>query len=828
MGVNTDIYFADIILPLNLLKLYTYSITNELLPFVEVGKRVIVQFGAKKFYTGIVKNIHNKKPQDYETKEIISVLDNNPLINNIQLAFWEWISGYYLCSLGDVYKAALPSGFKLESESLVLLNRNFSNFEIIEEKEEILLNILENRNSITIKEINTFLPQNKSLSLIKSLLDKGAINIEQKIIDVYKPKSEKYIQLNKEYCSEEKLNELFKKLEKYKKQTDLLMNYISLSNLFSGKIQKVKKDTLLKQSNVSSQILNTLIKKNIFFTENIEISRLKDYSEELLPANQLNEYQQKALYDIKEIFNNKDVVLLHGITSSGKTEIYIQLIKEYIQKGKQVLYLLPEIALTTQIINRLKKHFGNEIGVYHSKFSDSEKVEIWKNLIDSNSQKVNNYKIILGVRSSIFLPFSNLGLVVIDEEHENSFKQYDPSPRYNARDAAIYLSRLHNAKTLLGSATPSIESYFNAQQNKYGFVELDKRYLDIKLPKVIIADTHEATKKNLMKSHFTETLLENIQEALDEKKQVILFQNRRGFSPFLQCSSCGWIPKCKNCDVSLTYHKHINHAVCHYCGYSISTPDACHACGCFSMETKGFGTEKIEDEIAIFFPEAKVARMDLDTTRSRKSYENIIYDFETNKTNILIGTQMVTKGLDFDNVSIVGILNADNLLYYPDFRANERSFQLMTQVSGRAGRKNKQGKVIIQTSSSKHPVITDVFNNDYLNMYKTQIIERKQFKFPPFYRLVSITLKHKKIEVVNEASNNLAKELRKIFGKQILGPEFPLVKRISNLHLKNLLLKIDVTKSQIKAKELLIKELNKLKTIEKYKSLQIAIDVDPM
>ena len=818
-------FFADVILPIPIPKLFTYHIPQNLTDEIKPGKRIVVQFGQKKIYSALVKNIHSNKPSLYKTKDIISVLDNEPIINNIQFLFWQWISEYYMCSLGEVYKAALPSGLKLESETKILPNINFSDFSNFSENEELIFNALESKNVLTIKETNLLTERKNSLPIIKSLLDKKAIFVEEKLKDTYKPKIEKYVSLKSEITNEE-LNNIFDKLSKAQKQLELLMAYIKLSNFFQpNATTEIKKSDLLKIPNASQQAYTSLIKKNIFTEHKKEISRILNTNKVISEKNILNTYQQKALKEIKENFETKDVVLLHGVTSSGKTEIYIHLINETIKAGKQILYLLPEIALTTQIISRLKNVFGEKIGVYHSKFNDFERVEIWNNILDKNNE--NKYDIVLGVRSSIFLPFSNLGLIIVDEEHENTYKQFDPAPRYNARDAAIVLAKLHNAKTLLGTATPSIETFYNTKNDKFALVELKHRYKNIEMPEIIVADIHRATLKKQMKSIFTPTLLENIQLALDKNKQIILFQNRRGFSPYLQCATCGWIPRCKNCDVSLTYHKHSNSLVCHYCGYTTKVNQTCEACGSSTMQTKGFGTEKIEEEISIFFPDAKVARMDLDSTRSKNAYQKIIQNFENHNIDILIGTQMISKGLDFDDVEVVGILNADSMLYYPDFRAYERSYQLMSQVSGRAGRKNKRGKVIIQTTKPDHKIIKNVIDNDYIGMFNSELIDRKQFRYPPFTRIIKITLKHKNIETLNRASQKFADELKQTFGNRIVGPQSPIINKIQLFYLKTILIKIEKTKSIAKTKQIISKSAIKINTIDNYKNLHIIIDVDP-
>lgn len=825
--MNNKQYFADVILPLPLKQLFTYSIPDTLYKEIEVGKRIIVQFGSRKIYTAIVHSVHNQKPKEYKTKDIISVLDDKPIVNEQQLKLWQWIADYYLCSIGEVFKAALPSGLKLESETKVIYNPESIDEKKFNPTETLILDYLASKNIASINEISAALNRKDALPVIKSLLDKKAVILEEKLRENYKPKTETYIKLGNTIKTEADLNESFESLKRAPKQVHVLMSYIKLSGDFMNKkTVEVKKQQLIEESKTSSAIIKSLIEKNILSEYVKTVSRLNNDATEQIEIKQLSEAQQKAHHDIQELFTKKDVTLLHGVTSSGKTEIYIHLIKEQLDKGKQVLYLLPEIALTTQIINRLVSVFGNRVGIYHSKFSDSERVEVYKNVLESD--KKAKYDVVLGVRSSLFLPFSNLGLIIVDEEHENTYKQYDPAPRYNARDCSVVLAQMHKAKVLLGTATPSVESYFNAETGKYGLVQLTTRFQNIKLPEIHLVDVLRARKKKEMKSLFSPALLESIQDSLVINEQVILFQNRRGFAPYLECDMCGWIPYCENCDVSLTYHKHKNELVCHYCGYTIRSPKTCKACGNAAIQTRGFGTEKIEDEIKIFFPEAKVARMDLDSTRKKNSYQTIIGDFEDGKIDILIGTQMVSKGLDFDNVSLVGILNADNMLNYPDFRAFERSYQLMAQVSGRAGRKNKQGKVIIQTSNPEHPILQFVLDNNFEEMYKAQLFERKNFKYPPFYKLIKISIRHKKQDVAYKASHQLAVNLRKVFGKRILGPEPPVISRVQNNFIQNIIFKIERERSYQKAKHLLEEQITSLITQDSFKSVHISVDVDPV
>ncbi|RXQ96564.1 primosomal protein N' [Ancylomarina salipaludis] len=824
--MNAGSLFADLILPLPLAGLFTYSIPWELQNEVAVGKRVVVSFGSKKIYSGIVKNIHSNPPEGYEVKDIVACLDEFPLINNLQFSFWDWISDYYQCNLGEVYKAAIPAGLKLESQTKISYREDFKAEKQLSKTEELILSILKNSKDVSIQTLNQASGLKNALPQLKKLLEKGAIEVEERVLSSYKEKQIKYVRLFRDY-SEDELGEVLNGLSRAKKQQEILFAYLNLSkHSIADKPEKVTAAELLLSSQSSSSILKTLVDKQILEIYFESIDRLDFSDSETSPLKELNAYQSKAISEIRDSFKSKNTSLLHGVTSSGKTEIYIHLIQEQINLGKQVLYLLPEIALTTQIISRLKHVFGNRVGVYHSKFNDAERVEVYNNIQQNDPEK--SYQVILGVRSSIFLPFNNLGLIIIDEEHENTYKQFDPAPRYHARDAALFLAHLHQAKTLLGTATPAIETYANCKQGKYALVELMHRFQDIKMPEIQLADLKEAKRKKRMHSIFTPELFEGITLALDNKEQVILFQNRRGYAPFLECKSCGWVPHCENCSVSLTYHQYNNQLVCHYCGHSTQPPQSCKQCESTDMVDKGFGTEKIEDELRGFFPQARIARMDLDTTRSKSAYEKLIYKFENQELDILVGTQMVSKGLDFDHVSLVGILNADSMLNFPDFRAHERSYQMMAQVSGRAGRKNKQGKVIIQTHDPKHPIVQSVIKNDYLSMYQTQMSEREEFIYPPFYRLINITLKHKNNGLLTQAANTLAKSLRKIFGIRIFGPQAPLVSRIQNYYIVNILLKIEKKSSPAKAKWILNREANNLKAIERFKTVMIQFDVDPM
>lgn len=808
--------FANVILPIPLQGLYTYSIPPELIPVLQLGSRVIVQFGKKKFYTAIVFEIY-KSNEKKEIKEIISTLEDFPIIPAPQLKFWEWLSIYYMCSLGDVYRSALPAVLKLESETHVILNPDFiAESPLIGNELKVYHYLLSNKNS-TISSIQKETGISNVLPVVKSLADKQIIFITENIHNTYSPKTISAVRLTKDY-SEEELNLILNHLQKAKKQHQLLLAF--LGKRTDKKI--IFKKELLEGTDISSSVLSELVKKGILEIYEFEVNRF-DYGEsDINRAKELNSHQQNAYKEIIDSFGQRDITLLHGVTSSGKTEIYIQLIKYIIEQGKQVLYLLPEIALTTQITNRLKAVFGNKLAVYHSKFNDNERAEIWTRLL-----KDNDIKVVLGARSAIFLPFDKLGLIIVDEEHEGSYKQQDPAPRYNARNAAIVLANIYNAKVLLGTATPSIETYHNAITGKYGFVQLSERFENIQLPEINIVNTKELRRKKQMKSILSPFLIDNIKEALARKEQIILFQNRRGFSSLIECKNCSWTPHCLHCDVSLTYHKHQQVMICHYCGAVYRVPTECPECKTPTLDTLGYGTERIEEEVKQLFPEAAIARMDLDTTRGKKSYENIISQFEENKTNILIGTQMVSKGLDFDNVSIVGILNADNLLNYPDFRAYEKAFQLMTQVSGRAGRKNKQGSVILQTGHPGHPLISYIRNNDYKSFFDSQMEERKIFHYPPFFRLIKIVLRGRDERITEKAAIRFSQSLKETFDYRVLGPSRPPISRIQSLYIQTILIKIENQASIQKVRESIYHYQNISLNDPEFKSILLHYDVDP-
>ena len=779
--------------------------------------RVAVSFGKSKMYTGLVLNIHTNAPTLYEAKEIHQILDEIPLVNEKQLQHWQWIANYYMCSLGDVYRASLPSAFLLESETIIYKNNTFLDETILADDEFLIFEALQQQSQLTIHQVIAILGKKKVMPIVNGLIQKEAIVIKEEIYEQYKPKLIKYVRLHKNYTSDDSLGKLLEELSNAKKQREAMLGFFQL--LTTKKPIKAK--DLEEKAVVSSSILKSLVDKEILEFYHIQIDRVQ-YKGDTNDLKVLNEFQEKALAEIKETFKEKDVTLLHGITSSGKTEVYTKLIQEVLDEGKQVLFLLPEIALTTQIIVRLQYYFGEQISVFHSKYSINERVEVWNNVLNNKPKA----RIILGARSAVFLPFSNLGLIVVDEEHETSYKQFEPSPRYNARDAAIVLAKIHKAKILLGSATPSLETYYNAQQNKYGFVELNRRHGNVQLPKIELINVKEKQRKKEMKGHFSDRLLALIQEALELKEQVILFQNRRGYSPVVECKTCGVSPECPNCDVTLTFHKFKHELRCHYCSYQRAMPNSCGACGSNTLDTKGFGTEQIELELKEIFPEYKIGRMDLDTTRGKHGYQKIIGAFEAKEIDVLVGTQMLSKGLDFENVSLVGILNADTMLNFPDFRAHERGYDMMVQVSGRAGRSKKQGNVAIQTYNPFHQILQQVSTTNYTDMYKEQLQERYQYKYPPYYRLIKITLKHRDYNKVDSGVNWLFKALYSSFGEHVLGPTAPAVARIRNQYIKNIIIKIPPKQGLVHTKSQITKIRNTFEAVPDFRPIRFIIDVD--
>lgn len=817
-------HFADIILPVPLQKLFTYKVPNSMMDNISVGSRVVVQFGKKKSYSGIVHSIHSNAPEGYETKDITTLVDAEPIVTTEQLKFWQWIADYYVCTLGEVYKAALPSGLKLESESKVIYNANFEAEAPLNAKQEQILNFVTDKKICAISEVVQYCTEFNALPVVKQLLDMQALFISEELRESYKPRTEKFFSLAPEARSNEALQQWFDKLERAPKQLDALTIFIQnvggLGKAMLG--EAIMRTAFIGENAASATAVQELVNKGVLLCALQNISRLGAANIDTHEANPLSDVQQTAYNEIVESFDTHNTTLLHGVTSSGKTEIYIHIINKFIAEGKRILYLLPEIALTTQITSRLRRQFGDKLGIYHSKFSDAERVEVWNNLLHNDG-----YRVILGVRSSVLLPLTNIGLIIVDEEHETSYKQFDPAPRYNARDAAVMLGIQQGAKVLLGSATPSIESYYNAKAGRYGLVELHTRYAGIEMPDIIPINTKEARKRKQMTSMFSQQMKESIEQALENKEQIILFQNRRGFSPYVECKQCAWVPKCQNCDVSLTYHKNVNQLVCHYCGFTMPLPPVCPACGTPGLDTKGYGTEKIEEEVKEIFPSANITRMDLDTARSRKAYEKIISEFEQHQSDILIGTQMISKGLDFDNVSTVGILNADNMLNHPDFRAFERCFQMVAQVSGRAGRKGKRGTVLLQTSDTEHPVIKDVVNNNFIHHYNQQIAEREAYRYPPFYRLINITIKHKEWNCAARGAHSLAQVLTGIFGWRVLGPQEPPINRIATLFLQRITLKVERNSNPSQVKALMMTAVNQILAEDQFKRLVIQIDVDP-
>ncbi|MCG6186655.1 replication restart helicase PriA [Maribellus maritimus] len=823
----SDLY-AEVILPLPLHDAFTYKVPGHLESDIAEGKRVVVQFGQKKLYSALVTALSRKKPENIDVKKIHEVLDEQPVVLSENIKLWRWIAKYYCCTLGDVFKAALPGGLKLESKSKVFAVDDGTEAELTE-KEQMLLQQIGSENS-TVDELQRKLRNDFSYPVLKSLFKKNCIQIEEKINARYKAKTETFVKLHPEIENKKILNNKLNDLQRAKKQQALLLHFCKKINAFEKDVLlSVSKKELLDGTGFTPAVLKELAKKKLVIQFQKQVSRIEEETENSqVSINLLNKHQEKALTEIQASFEKKQVTLIHGITASGKTEIYIHLIDEILKSGKQALYLVPEIALTTQIVRRLKNVFGKKVGIYHSKLSSQERVEIWDKVLQFQTKPENGYQVILGARSAIFMPFSKLGLVIVDEEHENSFKQFDPAPRYNARDMAVILGLQNNAKVLLGSATPSFETYYNAINGKYGLVNLKKRHTNVELPETLVADVKRAYKRKQMHSVLSPELYELMQGAAEKNEQSILFQNRRGYSPFVECFTCGWIPKCKNCDVSLTYHKYKKRLTCHYCGYSQQMPDSCDNCGSNEIKTRGFGTEKIEDELKPLFPNASLARMDLDTARSKTALEKIIQNLESRKTDILIGTQMVTKGLDFEHVSVVGILNADNLLNFPDFRAHERAFQLILQVSGRAGRKNNRGKVVIQTSQPEHPLLNLIISQDYTSVFKAQMEERKLFRYPPFFRLIKIVVKHKNQQTVDRAAIQLKQFLGRNNKLILLGPEYPLVSRIQLWYQKEIWIKFDKSLHLDNTKDFIIDCVSRTKHLPDNSNCIINIDVDPM
>ncbi len=813
--------FVNVILPIPLERSFTYAISDEEALVLQPGMRVAVPFGKSKIYTAIIYSVHQNPPEAYEAKEIHEILDDYPIVTPVQLKHWEWIASYYMCTLGEVVRSALPGAFLLESETLILRNTAYEidENELLDD-EFLVFEALQHQSILKVQEVSAIIERKNVLPILQRLLDKNVIVLKEEVYEQYKPKLVRYVKLGAEHTSDQKLEELLNSLTRAPKQSQVVLSLFQLQ----GKSQKpIKVSELEKASNSSKAVIKSLVDKGIleeYFikTDRVNYEGENDNSE----SKDLNEYQEAALADIKSSFEAGKVTLLKGVTSSGKTEVYVKLIEECLEKGLQALYLLPEIALTTQLISRLQEYFGEKIAIYHSKYNVQERVEVWQNVLQSKPKA----QLVIGARSAMYLPFGKLGLIIVDEEHESSFKQFDPAPRYHARDAAIVLGHFHKANILLGSATPSVESYYNTQTGKYGYAEITRRYGNVLMPDMELVDIKEAQRKRKMKGHFSERLFLEMEETLKEGSQIILFQNRRGFAPLMECLTCGHSPQCPNCDVSLTYHQYRNQLRCHYCGHHTALPEACFACGSPELDTKGFGTEQIEKEVKELFPEAKVGRMDLDTTRGKHGYEKIINAFEQQELDILVGTQMLTKGLDFRNVNLVGVMNADSLLNFPDYRAHEKTYQLLTQVSGRAGRTKKRGKVLIQTYNPYHQILKQVTTGDYVNMYREQLYEREQFKYPPVNRIIKVTFKHKNYNVLNEAADWFTSALRTNFGGTVLGPEYPPVARIRNQYLKHIVVKVQKANSLVQTKANIRRIEKSFKSVAMYRSVRVIYNVD--
>jgi len=815
-------YFVEVILPLPLPKLYTYRINEDEAHFLQMGMRVAVSFGKSKVYTALVHKVHTNEPT-YETKDIEYILDETPIVTPEQITHWQWIADYYMCTLGEVIKSALPSAFLLESETIIEIAEKDLNSNLFSDDEFQVYEALHYKTALKGSEVSKIIPKKKTLKVIKSLVEKGAARISERIFEKYVPKLVKFIRLAKDYQSQEGLQKALELL-KGEKQKKLIMAYF---NHINREVLPLKVENLLEEAKVSNAVLKSVVEKGILEIYYLQKDRVSFAGSEILAKKTLNNIQNEALYQVQQQFQTKNTVLLQGVTASGKTEIYIELIDQYLKEGKQVLYLLPEIALTIHLINRLKKHFGKNLSVYHSKYNTNERVEVWNNVLNNCSKA----QLVVGVRSSVYLPFKNLGLVVIDEEHDSSYRQFDPAPRLQARDSAIMLANLFKAKTLLGTATPSIESMHNVKIGKYGFVYLSKRYANFLPPIIELIDIKDKQHRKRMNGHFSDILIEEMTNTLSQGKQVLLFQNRRGYAPIVQCMHCGTVPQCPHCDVSLTFHHSSNQLRCHYCGYAIPMPKTCIACGSVDLKTKGFGTEQISKELEILFPQVAIDRMDQDTTNGKYGYEKILAKFEQQETEILVGTQMISKGLDFENIGLVGVMNADALIHSPDYRAYERSFQLLLQVSGRAGRSAQRGKVLIQTYNPQHPVIQQVLQNDFKGMYQNQIEERQSFSYPPFVQMIKITLKHTNFNRTNEGAEWFANALKEAFaskkGIEILGPEFPLISRIRNEYMKDVLVKVKPSELSIHHTKEQIKRIEtSFQSISNFRAIRVSYLID--
>jgi primosomal protein N' (replication factor Y) len=819
--------FVNVILPISLSQEFTYRVPFEMNDFIQPLTRVIVPFGKGKLYTAIVTSVHQDIPTLYQAKYIEHILDDTPLIGPHQLQFWRWVSNYYMAPIGDVMNAALPSNFKLASETKIVIHPDFDEANtVLDDREFLIIEALSIQEVLDLKEIAEIAGIKTIQPVIKKLIEKRAVIAQEEVNDKFTPKTALFTVLTEDFRNEPAINGLFTQLDQKKsheKQAHVIMQLLKLGGFNDGKVVPILRKQLL-EADCSASAMATLEKNGIIRSERLTISRLSSLANQVIEFPELSPVQQRAKDEITQAFETKDTVLLHGITGSGKTEIYIKLIEQAIEKGKQVLFLVPEIALTTQLIQRLNAYFGKLIGVYHSRFNANERVEIWNKVLANDRQ---HFRIIVGARSAVFLPFQELGLVIVDEEHEASFKQQDPAPRYNGRDIAIVLAHYFKAKTVLGSATPAIETFHNAREGKYGLVTLSERYSNVQLPEICCADMKKERMEKTVNGHFSRFLMEEIKAALERNEQVILFQNRRGYTPIWTCELCGYSPNCKNCDTTLNYHKQSNSLKCHHCSYQIPPIGTCPACGSNRLKMLGFGTEKVEDDLALLFPEIRVARMDFDSTRSKNGYLQLIQDFENRKIDVLIGTQMIAKGLDFDDVGLVGILDADMLLNKTDFRAFERAFQLMSQVAGRAGRRQKRGKVVIQTGNPDHWVIQKVIEHNYQDFAVNELIERRNYYYPPFYKLIKFTIKHKDRDLVNEAADFYAKQLRGLFQERVLGPEFPVIARIQNYYLKEIILKIEQEAPHKKVKERLYELTDQFYSVPSFKPIRLIIDVDP-
>ncbi|XWN34771.1 MAG: primosomal protein N' [Roseivirga sp.] len=824
---ESQILWADIILPIPLPKLLTYRVPTSLKALMTRGSRVIVPLGQKKILTGLVEKVHTVAPA-YATKDVIDVLDEAPVVHAQQLNFFHWLANYYLCTVGEVMLAALPNGLRLSSQSKMQLHPELDTTQTtFSDKERELVQVLQRRADLTYAEAAAVVNQKSIYHLIKSLLRKKAILLFEEVREKYKPKKVKKVRIHEQYLQHPAaLQELMETLERSNKQLDVLLKYITQVPIHQSAplVDYFVNKQALTQEDISPTALQTLIKKQIFVEEEHIVTRFGSSLSAGQAAAALSPAQQNALEAIQQQWQEKDAVLLHGVTASGKTEVYIQLIQGVLQQGGQVLYLLPEIALTTQMVKRLQKVFGNQLSVYHSKYSNNERVEVW------NSVLKGECTFVLGTRSAIFLPFQHLRLIIVDEEHEMSYKQFDSMPRYHARDAALVLAQYHQAKVLLGSATPAVETYYNAQKGKYGLVTLQERFGQTALPEIVLANVRTERARKTLREDFTSVLLAALQKALDQQEQAIIFQNRRGYAPYITCEDCAWVPMCTQCAVSLTYHQFNHYLRCHYCGYHTPMPPACGVCSSHRLKNVGFGTEKLEESLQLLFPAKNIQRMDLDTTRGKHAYDKIIEALEQGKTDILVGTQMVTKGLDFGQVSLVGVLDVDRLLYFPDFRAGERCFQLITQVSGRAGRRNKQGQVIIQTAHPTHPVLQDVVQHNYTQLYHRELAERQQFLYPPYVRLIRITLKHADKDLVAAAASRLAQILRTQLKEGVLGPQTPLIAKLHNQYLMDVWVKLqkNIPKQLMSTKQFLWQASRQVLQDKDFRQVKVVFDVDPM